>query len=133
MYIMNWWNELREILTKSNPKPIKITLARWDLKKFWKANCRLDRKLFLIWGFKSRSIYNLFDRITIETKRAAKYQKKEIVGGLKRQNNIELVPQIFEFNWNKTDSKRLENNSKLLRNTLTFLSFTNSYCTFIWE
>ncbi|QQH36578.1 hypothetical protein HYD87_00930 [Mycoplasmopsis bovis] len=22
-------------------KPIKITLARWDLKKFWKANCRL--------------------------------------------------------------------------------------------
>ncbi|QQH36348.1 hypothetical protein HYD88_00905 [Mycoplasmopsis bovis] len=25
-----------EILTKSNPKPIKITLARWDLKKFLK-------------------------------------------------------------------------------------------------
>ncbi|WHL49870.1 hypothetical protein HYE36_07125 [Mycoplasmopsis bovis] len=25
-----------EILTKSNQKPIKITLARWDLKKFLK-------------------------------------------------------------------------------------------------
>ncbi len=78
MYIMNWETNWDEILTKSNQKPIKITLARWDLKKSWKANCRLDMKTVSnIVGFKSRSIYNLFDRITIETKRGyAKYQKK---------------------------------------------------------
>nr|WP_307921409.1 hypothetical protein [Mycoplasmopsis bovis] len=53
-------------------KPIKITLARWDWKKFIErliAGYDMDNCLIYELRFKARSIYNLFDRITIDTKR----------------------------------------------------------------
>ncbi len=68
-----------EILTKSNHKTNKNNISPLRLKEILeRLIAGYDMKTVSnIVGFKSRSIYNLFDRITIETKRGyAKYQKK---------------------------------------------------------
>ncbi len=66
-------------------------------------------------GFKSRSIYNLFDRITVGTKIGyAKYQKSCKLCGMDLKGETVYVISALKFlNLIETrhNSKRLENNS----------------------
>ncbi|MGN3914448.1 IS30 family transposase, partial [Mycoplasmopsis bovis] len=78
-------------------------------------------------GFKSRAIYNLFDRITVGTKiDYAKYQKSCKLCGMDLKGKTIYVISALKFlNLIETrhDSKRLENNSKLLMKYIEIFKF----------
>ncbi len=118
-----------EILTKSNHKTNKNNISPLRLKEILeRLIAGYDMKTVSnIVGFKSRSIYNLFDRITIETKRGyAKYQKKCKLCGMDLKGKTIYVISALKFlNLIETrhDSKRLENNSKLLMKYIDIFKF----------
>ncbi len=118
-----------EILTKSNHKTNKNNISPLRLKEILeRLIAGYDMKTVSnIVGFKSRSIYNLFDRITIETKRGyAKYQKKCKLCGMDLKGKTIYVISALKFlNLIETrhDSKRLENNSKLLMKYIEIFKF----------
>lgn len=118
-----------EILNNSNLKTNKNNISPLHLKEILEKliSGHNIKTVSDAVGFKSRAIYNLFDRITVGTKiDYAKYQKSCKLCGIDLKDETIYEISVLKFlNLIETrhNSKRLENNLKLQKKHKDFSKF----------